>query len=182
PRDGSVGAMKTGRLLWFALAGVLIVAGLYLADRYGGFGLFGARDAGARDVIASGPGNGAHGDPRGAEIAALLRTQGPEAAAARLTADLPTLGRDPTYVASVASALVEALERSARDPVFVSAVLPLVERLLEDVAANPERASAGELECLALLRVGQARYVEAVKLAELAIRKEPASARPNVVL
>ena len=78
--------------------------------------------------------------------------------------------------------MVESLYRSSDDRRFVATVLPLLERLLESAAGNPDGASAAELECLALLRVGQGRYVEAVTLAERAVRKDPDGARPHLVL
>jgi len=115
-------------------------------------------------------------------IALELKLRGPEAAATTLTDESARLGHDRGYVGAVAAVMVDALCRSARDPRFVATVLPLIERLLEPAAASPESATCDELCCLALLRAGEARFVDAVKLAELATRRDPRSARPHVVL
>lgn len=116
------------------------------------------------------------------EIELLLRHRGVDAAAERLAGALAERGLDAEWVAAVAGAMVEALHRHAKEPRFVATVLPLVERLLAGAAERPERASAEELECLALLRVGQQRLVEAVTLAERAIVKAPDRAQPHLVL
>jgi tetratricopeptide (TPR) repeat protein len=120
-------------------------------------------------------------DARAQAIARVLETQGPEAAAEKLSSEMAALTADRAYLASVAATLVDALDRSAHDPKFVATVLPLLERLLETASADPERASAGELECLAMLRARQSRLVDAVKFAELAARKD-SGARPHTVL
>jgi tetratricopeptide (TPR) repeat protein len=119
---------------------------------------------------------------RGERLGLLLRKLAPDAAAARLSDELEASGRDPDYVAAVAEPLVDALERSASDPKYVAAVLPLVERLLDAAASHPEAASAAELECLALVRAGQGRLVDAVRLAERAVEIAPRSARPHLIL
>jgi len=122
---------------------------------------------------------------RGERLALVLERQGPAAAALLLDDELKEVrrnGGDPEYIPAVAAPLVDALLRSASDRAYVAIVLPMAERLLERVATNPPAASASELESLALLRTGQGRLVEAVKLAELAVQKAPASARPHLVL
>jgi tetratricopeptide (TPR) repeat protein len=119
---------------------------------------------------------------RGERLGLLLRRLTPDAAATRLDEEFATSGSDPDYVAAVAEPLVDALERSASDPKYIAAVLPLVERLLQRAASHPESASAPELECLALVRAGQGRLVEAVRLAERAVELAPKSARPHLVL
>ena len=119
---------------------------------------------------------------RGERLGLLLRNLAPDAAAARLNDELAEGGRDPDYVAAVAAPLVDALERSASDPKYVATMLPLVERLLDAAASRPESASAAELECLALVRAGQGRLVDAVRLAERAVEVAPRSARPHLVL
>jgi len=119
---------------------------------------------------------------RGERLGLQLRRLTPEAAATRLNEEFATSGHDPDYVAAVAEPLVDALERSASDPKYVAAVLPLVERLLEAAASHPESASAAELECLALVRAGQGRLVDAVRLCERAVELAPRSARPHLIL
>ncbi len=115
-------------------------------------------------------------------IELLLEVRGPEAAAAALGDELPRFSDDRTYSAAVAAVMVDALHRSAQDRNFVTTVIPLVERLLEKVAANPDGATPEELQCLALLRVGQQRLIEAVTLAERAVAKAPDRAQPHLVL
>jgi tetratricopeptide (TPR) repeat protein len=122
---------------------------------------------------------------RGERLALVLQRQGPAAAALLLDAEMKEMrrdGGDPEYTSAVAEPLVDALIRSASNPEYVAIVLPMAERLLERVATNPPAASAGELLSLALLRTGQGRLVDAVKLAELAVSKAPKSARPHLVL
>jgi tetratricopeptide (TPR) repeat protein len=119
---------------------------------------------------------------RGERLGLLLKRLSAEAAAAKLNDELAAGGDDPDWVAAVAEPLVDALERSASDPNYVAAVLPLVERLLESTASHPEAAGAAELECLALVRAGQRRLVDAVRLAERAIEVSPRSARPHLIL
>jgi tetratricopeptide (TPR) repeat protein len=119
---------------------------------------------------------------RARRFALLLARRGPEAAANALADELPRFRDDRDWVGAVAAVLVDALGRGAQDPAVVATLLPTVERLLEKAAADPELAGADELDCLALLRAGQARYVESVKLAELAVRRAPERARPLVVL
>lgn len=116
------------------------------------------------------------------ELELLLRERGPEAAAERLVAELAENGADPTWRAAIAGMLVDALHKNAREPRFVAALLPPVERMLAGAASRPELASAEELQCLALLRVGQEKLVEAITLAERAVAKAPASASPHLVL
>ncbi len=115
-------------------------------------------------------------------IELLLPCRGPEAVAEALAEAAATRGSDRAYVSAVAAVMVEALHRSARDPAFVKAVVPLVEQLLGAAAARPDDASSAELQCLALLRVGQERLVEAVTLAEKAVQRAPDQARPHLVL
>ncbi len=112
----------------------------------------------------------------------LLRQYGPERAASWLAPLLELRAEDAAWRAAMAGALVDALHRRATDVAFVTALLPLVEPLLAAAAARPELASAEELQCLALLRVGQQRLVEAVTLAERAIKAAPDRPGPHLVL
>jgi len=112
----------------------------------------------------------------------LLERRGVDAAAELLTQQLATRGDDVAFTAAVAGVMVDALHRHAQERLFVDRMLPLVERLLARAAERPGVATAAELECLALLRVGQQRLVEAVTLAEAAIAKSPDRARPHLVL
>lgn len=119
---------------------------------------------------------------RGERLGLLLKRLSADAAAARLNEEIAAGGGDPDWVAAVAEPLVDALERSAADAAYVAAVLPLVERMLASAASHPESASAAELECLALVRAGQRRLVDAVRLAERAVAIAPKSARPHLIL
>jgi len=121
-------------------------------------------------------------DARARRFALLLELHGPERAAARLGEEVDSLRGDPRYAAAVAAVAVDSLSRAAHDRTRVESLLPVVRRLLERAAADPGGATAAELQCLALLRAGEARRVEAVRLAELAVEKDPRSARPHIVL
>ncbi|MBL8841602.1 MAG: hypothetical protein JNL90_08755 [Planctomycetes bacterium] len=115
-------------------------------------------------------------------IELLLPVRGVDAVAAELSAGAARHAGERAWVSAVAAVMVEALHRSARDPQFVTQVVPLVEQLLETAAARPDDASSAELQCLALLRVGQQRLIEAVTLAEKAVARAPDDARPHLVL
>jgi tetratricopeptide (TPR) repeat protein len=131
---------------------------------------------------------GAEGDAallpaaRSRRLALVLEQRGADAGAALVASESAQFAAEPRYGGRVAAEVVDALLRRARDAKFVGVMLPVAERLLERAASRPESASADELASLALLRVPQQRYVDAVNLAEQAIARDPTSTRPHVVL
>jgi len=112
----------------------------------------------------------------------LLESNRTEAALEFLSERMEVLRERPEFVRGAVAAIVTFLSGRKIDAETSRLLQSLAEELLEPWIDQSGKPAVDARLALALVRSGQGRYIDAVKLAESAMREDPSSARPRAML